>query len=112
MQLPQVMADSPVESRGRKTPLSWECLSCGPIKWSLSSSVSMFMEIARLQTKRTVCMDDLFVCRIVEVQSICNFTSINSNFICENASVLIASQDSVVCVATRYGMDGPRIEFQ
>jgi hypothetical protein len=70
----------------------------------------MFMEIARLQTKRTVSMDDLFVCQIVEFQPICNFTCINSNFICENASVLMASRDSAVRVATGYRMDGPRIE--
>jgi hypothetical protein len=72
----------------------------------------MFMEIARLQTKGTVNMDDLFVCQIVGVQPICNFNCENSNFICENASVLMASRDSVVRVANRYGMDGPRIESQ
>jgi hypothetical protein len=110
VQLPPVMAAVAIESRGRKTLLSWGCLSCGPIKWSLSSSVSVFMEIAQLQAKRTFSMNDLFVCQIREVQPICNFTSINSNFICENASVLMASLDSVVRVATRYGMDGPRIE--
>jgi hypothetical protein len=40
-------------------------------------------------------MDDPFVCQIAEVQPICNFTTINSNLICENASVLMASRNSV-----------------
>ena len=110
VQLPPVVAAIPVESRGRKTPLSWGFLSCGPIKWSLSSSVSMFMEIVRLQTKRTVSMDDHFVCQIVKVQLLRNSTSLNINFICENASVLMASRDSLDRVATWYGMDGPRFE--
>jgi len=110
VQLPPVVAAIPVYSRGRKTPLSWGFLSCGPIKWSLSSSVSTFMEIVRLQTKRTVSMDDLFVCQIMEVQPVCNSTSINSNFICENTSVLMASRDSLVRVATWYGMEGQRFE--
>jgi hypothetical protein len=55
-------------------------------------------------------MDDLFICQIVKFQPIRNSTSINSNFTCENASVLMASGDSLVRVATRYAMDGPRIE--
>lgn len=110
MQLTTVMAAIPVESRGRKTPLSWGFLSCGPIKWSLSSSVSMFMEIVRLPAKRTVSIEDVFVCQILKVQPVCNSTSINSNFICENTSVFMESRDSLVRVATWYGMDGPSFE--
>jgi hypothetical protein len=51
----------------------------------------MLMEIARLQTKRTVSMDELVVCQIEKVQPVCNSTILNTNLICENTSVLMAA---------------------